>query len=92
LAQRLEVVAAFDPLRTPRLRCKLEPVLRRLTGGLLIVVGIAGLPVALWSLFASGYMDEHPLFGRRAFAGVIMLGVSCVLFGVAIWTAPQKGR
>ena len=66
--------------------------MRRLSGGLLIAVGIAGSASAVWSLIASGYMDEHPLFGARAFAGLIVLGLVCVLFGVALWTAPHKGR
>ena len=64
--------------------------MRRLFGALLIVVGVVGPTAAVWWLFASGYMEARPLFGARAFAGPIMVGVMCVLFGVALWVPSRR--
>ena len=64
--------------------------MRRLFGALLIVVGVLGPTAAIWWLFASGYMEERPYYGPRAFAGPIMFGAMCILIGIALWVVPRK--
>jgi hypothetical protein len=64
--------------------------MRRLGAALLITLGVVGPTFTVWWVLASGYMEEHPVFGPRAFAGPIILGLMCVLFGVAFWGDPPK--
>jgi hypothetical protein len=58
-------MVTFDQL-LPLGQCSnVQGVMRRLPGGLLIAVGMAGSPAVVWSLIASGYMDEHRHSGRK---------------------------
>jgi hypothetical protein len=66
--------------------------MRKAFGGLLIAVGILGSPAGAWALFASRYVDEHPLSGGRAFAGFIFAGLVCVFYGVVLCLEPRKNR
>jgi hypothetical protein len=67
--------------------------MRRLSGALLIAVGFLGPALAVWWMFASGYMEESFHYrGPQALAGVILFGSLCVVVGIAIWIAPAKDR
>jgi len=67
--------------------------MRRLSGALLIAVGLAAPIAVVWWMFATPYMEENFAgVGPRAFAGVIVSGLICVFLGAALWIVPRPRR
>jgi hypothetical protein len=64
--------------------------MKRLCGASLIAVGLVGPTLAVWWMFTSGYMEANAaLAGPKAFAGVIVSGLICIIVGAALWIAPR---
>jgi hypothetical protein len=67
--------------------------MRRRSGALLIAVGLAVPTLVVWQTFATRYMEENYAgFGPRAFAGIIVSGLICVVLGIALWIVPRARR
>ncbi len=64
--------------------------MKRLCGGVLIAIGLAGALAAIWQLFASGDMARNPLWGARSLAGLVTSGLVCAMAGLVLWLSTLK--
>jgi hypothetical protein len=62
----------------------------RLSGALLVVVGLIIPTGGVWWLITSGHLGQGG--GPKAFAGVVVTGLLCILVGIAFLIARRKSR